>query len=361
MFLDFHSPKKNPKYNFRKGASMLKKHSFIMMVLWVLCFSGVAFGAVPFHEGKTIRIIVGFSAGGGFDAYARVIARHFGKHIAGSPKVIVENMTGAGSLVSANHLYKVAKPDGLTIGHFNGGLFFNQVLGQPGIEFDAKKFGFIGAAAKEECVCILSKASGVMTVNRWVDSKVPVKLGGLGPGANIDNSIRILKASSGLPIQLVSGYKGTADIRLAVESGELQGACWGWETIRTTWRSALQSGDVVPVLQMVEKPFPDLASVPLAINLAKTNEGRQMIEVGVHNPSIFSRPFVLPPGIPKDQLEVFRNAFQEMFKDPDFIAEIEKTKLDIAPVTGEELERRVGRLFELDSAFLNKMKDILYK
>ena len=340
---------------------MLTKLLSLIMGLWIVCFSSMAFGASPFYEGKTIRIIVGFSAGGGFDAYARVIARHIGKHIPRSPKVIVENMTGAGSLISANHLYKVAKPDGLTMGHFNGGLFFNQVLGQPGIEFDAQKFRFIGAAAKEECVCILSKASGVMTVNQWMDSKVPLKLGGLGPGAHIDNSIRILKASTGLPIQLVSGYKGTAEIRLAVESGELQGACWGWETIRTSWRSALKSGDVIPILQMVEKPFPDLPGVPLAINLAKTNEGRQLIEVGVHSASTLSRPFVLPPGTPKDQLEILRNAFQETLNDAEFLAEIEKAKLDIAPVTGEDLEKRVARLFELDSAFLTKMKDILYK
>lgn len=125
--------------------------------------------AQAFYEGKTLRIIVGLAAGGGYDTYARVIARHLGKHIAGNPTIIVENMTGAGSLISANHLYKVAKPDGLTVGHFTGGLFMGQVLAQPGIEFDARKFEFIGAAVSEDVVCGLTKASGITSIESLDD------------------------------------------------------------------------------------------------------------------------------------------------------------------------------------------------
>jgi tripartite-type tricarboxylate transporter receptor subunit TctC len=317
-------------------------------------------GAQSFYEGRTVRIIVGLAPGGGFDTYARVMARHMGRHIPGNPTFVVENMTGAGSLISANHIYKVAKPDGLTLGKFNGSLMLGQVLGQAGIEFDARKFEFVGAAVKEDVVCSLTKASGVTSVEKWMAAKTPVKLGGVAPGASPDNSGRVLKAALGLPIQVVSGYRGTAEIRLAADGGELAGACWSWESMRATWRAGLDAGDVVAVLQATGRPFPDLPNVPLAINLAKSDEARRLIQIGIQNSGAFARPFVLPPGTPKDRVQLLRRAFQETLKDPAFLAETEKAKLTLDPVTGEELERMVGELFTLDTALLAKLKDILY-
>ncbi|HEX2500637.1 MAG TPA: tripartite tricarboxylate transporter substrate-binding protein [Methylomirabilota bacterium] len=316
--------------------------------------------AQSFYEGKTVRIIVGLAPGGGYDTYARVIARHVGKHIPGNPTVIVENMPGAGSLISANHLFKVAKPDGLTVGKFSGSLILGQVLGQPGIEFDGRKFEYIGAAVKEDVVCALTKASGVTSAERWMASATPVKLGGLAPGAPPNNTALILKATLGLPIQLVSGYKGTAEIRLAADGGEVSGACWSWESMRSTWRSALEAGDTVPVLQVTAKPFPDLPNVPLAVNLAKTQEARQLIQIGAQDSAAYARPFVLPPGTPKERLQLLRRAFQDTLKDPAFLAETEKAKLTLDPVTGEELEKLIGELFTLDPALLAKLKGILH-
>jgi tripartite-type tricarboxylate transporter receptor subunit TctC len=158
------------------------KQFFSLLIAITICLTltpGILLAVAPYYEGKTIRIIVGFSAGGGFDLYARVIARHMGKHIPGNPTIIVENMTGAGSLISANYVYKVAKPDGLTIGNFNGGLFLNQVMEQPGIEFDARKFEYIGAAVTEECAYAFTKASGITSIEKWMASKTPVKMGGV--------------------------------------------------------------------------------------------------------------------------------------------------------------------------------------
>ena len=312
-----------------------------------------------FFEGKTVRIVVGLAPGGGFDTYARVIARHIGRHVPGNPAFIVENMTGAGSLIAANHTYRVAKPDGLTIGKFNGSLMLGQVLGQPGIEFDARKFEFIGAAVKEDVVCSFTKASGITSVDKWSSSKSPVKLGGVAPGASPDNSGRILRAALGLPVQVVTGYRGTAEIRLAVDSGELAGACWSWESMRATWRSALDAGEVIPVLQATGRPFPDLPSVPLAVGLAKSPEARRLIEVGLQNSGAFARPFVLPPGTPKERVQVLRRAFQETLKDPAFVAEAEKAKLTADPVTGEELEKMVSELFTIDAALVAKLKEVL--
>ncbi len=342
---------------------MNKKCLLLVTVFAVLSLiPGAALAASSFYEGKTIRIIVGYSAGGGYDTYARVFSRHMGRHIPGKPTIMVENMTGAGSLISANYVYKAAKPDGLTIGHFNGGLFFNQVLQAPGVEFDARKFVYIGAAVKEECPFAFSKKSGITSMEKWMAAKTPVKMGGVAPGAYApDNVIRVLKAALGLPIQLVSGYKGTADVRLAVEQGELAGTSWGWASMRSTWRKSLETGDVVVVLQGVPEPFPDLPKVPLAISYAKTEEARQLIEVGIHSPSVFARPFVLPPGTPKEQTQILTKAFLETLKDKEFLAEAEKAKLDIEPVTARDLEKAVAAIFKLDPSMVPKLKDILYK
>jgi len=340
---------------------MSKRVLALSTLAFVLAAGGGAARALSFFEGKTVRLVVGFAPGGGFDTYARVISRHMGRHIPGNPTIVVENMTGAGSLISANHLYRVAKPDGLTIGHFNGALFLGQALGQPGIEFDARKFELIGAPIKEDSVCALTRASGVTSVEKWMASKTPVKLGGAAPGGTPDANARILKAALGLPIQLVSGYKGTAEIRLAASSGEVSGACWSWESMRSTWRSALDSGEVIAVLQTSARPFPDLTGVPLALNLAKTDEARQLIKVGIQNAAAFARPLALPPGTPKDRVLTLRKAFQGTLKDAAFLAEAEKAKLTLEPATAEELEKMVAEAFALDAALLATLKDILYK
>ena len=320
-----------------------------------------ASAAEEFFKGKSIRIVVGFSAGGGFDTYARAISRHITKHIPGNPTVVVENMTGAGSLIAANHVYKVAKPDGLTIGHFIGGLFLGQVLGQAGVEFDARKFEFIGAPISDHVVCALTKASGITSVDKWMASKTPVKLGGLAPGTSTpDNATRILKASLGLPIQLVTGYKGTADVRLAADSGELAGGCWGWDSISVTWRKALDTGDAVVVLQANRRNHPDLPNVPQAIKLAKTEDARKMIEIGIHGDSDIVRPYALPPGTPKDRVQILRKAFEATLKDAEFVADAKKARLNIDPIPPEEIEKDIAGLFKLDPALITKLKDILY-
>jgi putative tricarboxylic transport membrane protein len=312
----------------------------------------------PFYKGKTIRIVVATSAGGGFDAYTRMITRHMGKFVPGNPAFVVENMPGAGHLIGANHVYKVAKPDGLTLGHFQGGLFLHQVFGRPGIEFDAKQFEFIGSPIKESRACAFTKASGITSVEKWLASKTPVKLGGIG-GAAPDDIARMLAATTALPIQLVAGYKGTSEIRMAAESGELAGGCWTWDSIRATWTKAIQSGDAVVVLQLLSKPHPELASIPLAQSLAKSDEARQLMQAGVQDPADYYRPYVLPPRTPKDRVGILRKALQDTMKDPDFLADAAKSRLDIDPVTGTELENLVRGLFKLSPSMISKLKTIL--
>ena len=336
---------------------------FLTLITAIVAATYLGSGAAQaqsFYEGKTLRIIVGLSPGGGFDTYARTIGRHLGKHIPGTPTVIVDNMPGAGSIIMTNHMYKVAKPDGLTMGHFNGALILGQVLGQAGIEFDARKFEYVGAAVSESVVCSLSKASGITNVDQWKAAKSPVKLGGVAPGATPDNSGRILHAALGFPVQVVSGYKGTSRIRLAVASGELAGACWSWQSMRVTWRKAIDAGEVTPIVQIVPKPFPDIAKVPLAIDLATTEEAKQLIRFGVQNASAYARPFILPPGTPMDRVAVLRTAFQATLKDPDFLADAKKARLIIDPVTGEEMEKIVADVFTMSPALQAKLKAALY-
>jgi tripartite-type tricarboxylate transporter receptor subunit TctC len=312
-----------------------------------------------FYKGKTVRIVVGSAPGGGFDTYARAIARQMGKHVPGNPTVIVENMTGAGSLRSANYLYRIAKPDGLTIGHFLGGLLLGQALGREGIEFDARKFEYLGVPVRESSICALGKKVGFSTIEEWLASKTPVKLGGIAPGNATDDVAKILQAGIGLPIHLVSGYKGTSEVRLAVEGGEVFGVCMGWDSIKATWRKNLESGDVAIVLQATARPHPELPKIPLAVSFAKTQEGRRLIEVGIHDLSAIFRPYVLPPGTPKDRVETLRRAFAETLKDPEFLSAAAKSRLSIDPVSGEEAKKIVAGLFDLPPALVAKLKDVL--
>jgi len=324
---------------------------------WLLATLTFAQAQEPFYKGKNLRIVVATSAGGGFDTYTRAIARHLGKHIPGNPNVIVENMAGAGHRIGANYMYKVAKPDGLTLGHFQGGLFLLQVLGEKGIEFDALKYEFIGAPVKDNRACAFTKASGITSMDKWMAAKTPVKLGGIGGGAP-DEIARMLKAALGLPIQLVAGYKGTSEIRLAAESGEVAGGCWTWDSIRATWSKAVESGEAVVVLQILPKPHPELRNVPLAISYAKSDEARQLIQVGIQDPSDYYRPYVAPPGTPKERVQILRKAFQETLRDPELLADAKKSKLDIEHVTAEELEKSVAGLFKLSPSLLGKLKEI---
>lgn len=312
-----------------------------------------------FYDGKTIRVIVGYAPGGGYDFYARALARYIGKYIAGNPSFVVENMPGAGSLAAANYLHKIVKPDGLAIGHFSGSLFPLQAMGRKEITFDAARFEYVGGVAKVEIACGFAKASGIDTVEKWLAQKTPPRMPATAPGTGGHDASRILHATLALPMQLVLGYKSTGDMRLAMERGEVHGICNGWETFRSLWKKSIQSGDMVMLLQALPKPHADLPQVPLAINYAKTEEARQLIQLGVHDVSAIARPFVLPPGTPKERVQVLRKAFTATMSDPGFLADADRANLDISPLTGEELARTVHGILKTPPALLAKLKEII--
>jgi tripartite-type tricarboxylate transporter receptor subunit TctC len=312
-----------------------------------------------FYTGKTLRIIVGYAPGGGYDFYARLLARYMGKYVPGNPAFIVENMPGAGSLASANYIYKLVKPDGLSLGHFSGSLFPLQAMGQKEITFDAARFEYVGGVAKVEIACGFAKASGVDSVEKWMAQKTPPRMPGTAPGTGGHDTSRLLHATLDLPMQLVLGYKSTGEMRLAMERGEVHGICNGWETFRSLWKKSIDSGAMIMVLQALPKPHADLPKVPLAISYAKTEEARQLIQLGAHDVSAIARPFVLPPGTPKDRVQVIRKAFTATMSDPGFLADAKKANLDIAPLSGEELENTVLGILKTSPPLLAKLKQII--
>lgn len=333
--------------------------SLVLALALGLLLAGHLGADEPFYRGRTIRLVVGYPPGGGFDVYSRVLARHLGRHVPGSPTVIVENMPGAGGLVAANHLYRVARPDGLSVGHFTGGLLLGPLLQQAGADFDARGFEYVGAPAREQIACALRRAAGIGSIDAWRASRTPVTMGGTGPGTAQESATRIVRAALDLPIRIVSGYRGTADLRLAIDSGELAGACVNWSSMRSGWSEVLGTGVVTVVLAVAARPIPELPGVPLAIDLARTPEGRRLVEVGVHDQGALARPYLLAPGTPPGRVQLLREAFRATLDDPAFRAEAERARLDVDPVSGEDLAAVVERLSALEPALVRRLRAVL--
>lgn len=334
--------------------------------LWskLLIGLGLAYMAVTpalgqeFYKGKTVLFIVAAAPGGGFDTYTRITARHFGKHIPGNPNTVVQNMPGAGTLIAANHLYNKAEPDGLTIGLFSGSMIFKHVLGDQGVMFDGRKFGWLGTPAPERAACVLTEKSGVKNLDEWYAAKRPMKLGSVGPGNATSAFPHLLRVLLRLPISVIEGFKGTSEIRLAAESGEIDGACWGWDSIQATWANAVESGFVRPIIQMTLEPHPDLRTIPVAIQLVKTKEAQDLLRFGAqaYGPSAIA--FSVPPGLPKDRLLVLQKGFMESMKDPELLVEAKKAKFVISPIDGPTITKTVAELYSVEPKLLARFREI---
>jgi tripartite-type tricarboxylate transporter receptor subunit TctC len=282
-----------------------------------------------------------------------------GRHIPGNPAIIVDNMPGAASLVSANYLYKVAKPDGLTFGNFVGGIAMHELFGKPGIEFQATKFEYLGVPAQDNFMLGVAKSTGITSVEQWIASGTTLKFGGVSPGGGTDDLPKVVKAVLGLPLQLVTGYKGTGPIRLAFNSSEVQGVSNSIESFKATWTNEMAKGDIVIILQETVKPHPEVPNVPLAINLAKTEEGKRLIRAQATINGVTNRVYALPPGTPKPLVQTLRKAFAVTLKDPEFLADAKKARLDIDPIDGESIANEMKGLFNLDRSMVEKLKEIL--
>ena len=311
-----------------------------------------------FYKDKTLTIIVGYSPGGSFDLYARVLARYIGRYLPGNPTRVVENMTGAGGLIAANHLYNRVKPDGLTIGAWASPLVLQQIMGNEAAQFDGRKFGYLGIPSPYDTVCTFNQQSGIAKMDDWINAKRPQKISTIGPGTSTSDIPKLLKTAVNLPIDVIDGYKGGADARLAVESGEVDGYCGSWGTVETVWRSAYESKKIVPVLQTSLKSDPKYRNIPLAINYAKTEEARELLRIA-DNVHVAQFPFSVPPGMAKDRLALLQQAFMRTFKDPALIEEAKKSQIDVDPVDGPSVTKTLAGLYDLKPAMVAQLKEIL--
>lgn len=312
----------------------------------------------PFYQGTTLTFVVGYSAGSSFDTYTRILARHIGRHIPGHPKIVVENVVGGGGIATASLLYKKAKPDGLTVGHWMGDLVLQQIFGSKEITFDARRFEWVGVVASNHPVCIVTAASGIKNPEDWAKAKRPVRLGGMGPNGAASDVPRILSAALDLPIKVLDGYKGSVKVRLAAENHEVDGGCWHWPSIKKTWSKMLSSGMATPILQAMDRAHPELPSVPNALELAKNDEGRQLIKYGIHDPARIARSYALPPGTPQARVTILRQAFMQTVTDPSFVEEAKSMGLEVSPISGADLEKTVTGLFEMDPKLKVRLRGV---
>jgi tripartite-type tricarboxylate transporter receptor subunit TctC len=305
--------------------------------------------AEDFYQGKTISIIVGYAAGGGYDTYARTLARHLGNHIPGKPTVIVQNMTGAGSLIAANYLYKKAEPDGLTIGSFGGGLVTEQALGLKGIQFDARKFEWIGSVRTGSPICAIMAFTGDKNLEDVLHSKMELRMGSTGAGSTTDDLPRLMIGLLHAPFKIIRGYKGTSRIRIGMQRKELDGACWTWESMRTTARAMLNAKDgdqLIPFVIEGKWDAPEVKDLPQLTDAIKGKNNLEAFEAWLNAYKYF-QPLSLPPGTPKDRLEILRKAVKETLEDPAFKADAKKSNLIVASVSGEEIDKMVNQTLSI--------------
>lgn len=324
-----------------------------------LASAALAASVEDFYKGKTIHFIVGGTAGGGYDVYTRLIARHFAQFVPGRPTTVVQNMPGAAMLISANYIFNSAPRDGTYIGHWSGPLILQHMMGNPAVQFEGRKFGWLGMPTSDSLVCITTERSGIKTAEDWRKAKTRVKLGAIGPGTSGTDDTKLLAAATGFPIQLIEGYKGTADIRAAAEQGEVDGTCaFGWQSAKVTWANAIQARQAHVVLQTTLEPHPELKGVPLAAEYAKTEEGKQLLRIAG---DLYGkqRLYSLPPQVPAERVRTLQKAFILALKDPQLLAEAEKAKLEIDPIDGAGIEKMVKGLYEIEPAVLNRVKQLL--
>jgi tripartite-type tricarboxylate transporter receptor subunit TctC len=305
-----------------------------------------------FYRGRSIDLYIGYSVGGGYDLYARLIARRLGDHIPGNPTIVPKNMEGAGSLRLANYLFAAAPSDGTVIGAISRGAAFDPLLNETGARFDASKFSWIGSANNEVSVCVASAASGVTKFDELFDK--PLTIGSTGAGDDTYQFPALVNAVLGTKFKIVTGYPGGNDVSLALERGEVQGRCgWSWSSIKTTRFNWVRDKRIVVLVQMSLSKHPDLPDVPLIMDLAKTDEQRQIFKM-IFARQTMGRPYLAPPGVPADRLAALRKGFMDTMTDKEFLAEAEANKFEINPVSGEELEALVKEVYRTPAEVAKK-------
>ena len=321
----------------------------------VQCFAppASAQSVADFYKGKNVAVAISFSPGGGYDLYARTLARYMGKHIPGNPSLVPQNMPGAGGLRVAQFYAQAAPRDGLTFGTFTrmAGI---APLFDPSQTYDSSKLTWLGAITDAVSVCITWHSSPVKTWKDFLEK--PATLGGTGPSGELDIFTNLYKNVFDAKVKLVSGYPGTAEIMLAMERGELDGVCGiDWTTIKAQRQRWIENKQINVIAQAAFRKDPDLPNVPLIMELTKDPEKLRILKlyVSAHE---FARPFAAPPGIPADRAAALIAAFEATTKDPGFLAETAKHQMEVAPVSGKRLADMLAELYATPEAILAKAR-----
>ena len=296
-----------------------------------------------FYRGRTVTLTVGYSSGGGYDTYARILARHIGKHIPGNPTIVVQNAPGAGSMRAANMIYNVSPKDGSAFGMFGRGIALEPLIGTSPAQFEATKFVWLGSGADEAAVVVIRTEAGIKT---WADMvSKPFTVGGEGTGSDPDVYALMLKNVFGVKLKLVSGYPGTTEMALAVERGEVDGrASWSWSSLKSLKPDWIAQQKVVMPVQLNLAKSPDLPDVPLIGDYATTERQRQILKL-VLSRQTMGRPFMAPPGVPPDRAAALRAAFDTTMQDPEFQAEAKARGQEVNPVSGAAIDKLLAELY----------------
>jgi tripartite-type tricarboxylate transporter receptor subunit TctC len=312
-----------------------------------------------FYKGKTVTIVVGHQAGTGFDVYARVLQRHLGEHIPGNPAVIVQNMPGASGVIATNWLANIAPKDGTVMATAVYTIVFEPLFGNDKAKFDPAKLNWLGNMEQSVAICGVSKASGVNTFKDLQERETIFgAAGATGAPSKITHAIRHL---AGAKSKLVTGYKGATDIKLAISRGEVEGFCgMPLSTLHSFWGDVYRAGEFKPIIQLSGKPTAELKGIPHIDSFAKTEEDRQVFAL-VFGGQALGRFYYAPPGVPADRVKALRAALMATMKDKDFLADAEKTRIDIEPMSGEEVEALVARFSSVPPAVVERAKQVTSK
>jgi len=296
-----------------------------------------------FYTGKQVRLLIGYSAGGGYDTYARLLARHLGKHIPGNPTVVPQNMPGAGSLRLANFLYNVAPKDGSVIGTFGRGIAMEPLLSGVGTQFDAREFSWLGSLNSETSLCTAWHTSDVKSMQDLATQELIV--GGTGSGSDTVIFPTALRNLLDVNIRLISGYPGGNDVLLAMERGEVDGRCgWSFSSLTSTRGDWIETERITILAQLALSKHPELPDVPLITEFAKTDEERMAMEL-IFARQVMGRPYLAPPGIPADRRTALRSALISVAQDPEFLRDAEQLQVELNPVSGEEVDALLARIY----------------
>ena len=341
------------------GSMIMKKASRILIALFTsaLAFSARAQEAAPYFAGKTITLVVGFGAGGGYDLYARLLARYLGHHIPGAPNVIVQNMEGAGGVRAANHVYSIAPKDGTVIAAVNQGAAMFQLLGGKGAQYDPARFNWLGSMAYSNNTVYVWNTSRAKTIDDATKFETSMAGSGIISDANIYPAI--LNALVGTKFKIINGYTGTNESNLALERGEVEGRGGGaYSSLVSTRPEWLRDRKISILTQVGFEKETDLPNVPLLIDLVKSEEDRQIANL-VTLPVAIGYNYWLAPEVPAERMKTLRDAFAATMKDPALMAEAKKQSFDIRPKTGEQLEQMVRDASMIPKPILQRAATIL--